>query len=594
MGGTNINDDISRLKNNKFQILVGSPGRILHLIKMNAISAKSVRLFVLDEADRLMEESFQKDINYIYSQLPERKQLIAASATYTPELKEFLQRYMQTPSHIMPYSSSVLLGVAQKISIVPTHGSTVRQNKIKSDKLLEILTQVPFKQCLVFCRYQVRAQTICDLLAQEGWPVKYLASSQKQAERLDSLKKLQNYSCRILVATDLAARGIDATNVDLVINLDAPDNIATYLHRIGRCGRYGSKGMAITIVATGQEELNFTNMLSSLGECNLMKFEQNECEDFVPDRSSFPSEKNSDLKEQNSVIPKECDVKSENNSVEVIQISTSIEQNSNSMRHKSMKSEQKIIIPDKNFLDSKENSTSKHSLKKIPISIEKTENKNTEKLELPQVDITTLMTFTPNENVYEPFSNIEKSFDEFLETRKKCDISEKDCDKFNFKYEDYISEKNTSILHFLNLHLNVSDNFNDKMFNGNRKPLNLKGYPKKLSYNNNDDAAQSSIIETDNKENTICDDKLEKQNKKKSQNKFASQNKKPIKTHECETVYESDEDYTEYSSSDYTDVDSEDGGLNEYLLFKKQLENMSNQIQHSVYISTLLGNHKLN
>lgn len=580
MGGTNINDDVSRLKNNKFQILVGSPGRILHLIKMNAISTKSVRLFVLDEADRLMEDSFQKDINYIYSQLPERKQLIAASATYTPDLKEFLNRYMQAPSHIMPYSSSVLLGVSQKILAVPTHGSTVRQNKIKSDTLLEILSQFPFKQCLVFCRYQVRAQTICDLLSQEGWPVKYLASSQKQAERLDSLKKLQDFSCRILVATDLAARGIDATNVDLVINLDAPENIATYLHRIGRSGRYGSKGMAITIVAAGEEESNFVNMLNSLGECNLTKFKLKDDKDSMPGPSSdIKPEQNSDSKPElcsslpNSNLSTEKDVNQKNSTISV---KSSTEQKSNPGTSSEQSKPEFVPAEKKNILD-KENFSPKPTHKKKCTANRKIFAKNKNGV-VEQVDLVTLMSFTPNDNFYQPFEDLENSFDKYVGNKEDCDTPRNLYDESNYKYKNYINEKNISTLTFLDQNLDI-DNLENEIYNGYRTPLSLKRYPKNVREANKSEDGKDSVC--DKREKRVCD--------KKIFNNTKNVKKMPCSSESCE---ESSEDFSEYLSSDYFEDESQNEGLQEYFYFKKRLENMRNQIQHSVYISTLLKNYK--
>lgn len=265
MGGTSLAEDKERLSRKKYQILVGSPGRMKHLIKNHTISLESVRLLVLDEADKLMEECFQHDINFMFQMLPQRKQVIVASATYTQDLRDFLSLYMRTPSHICPYSTNILIGVDQYTSVVPSHLNSVRQGVINFEALKKILTEVPYKQCLVFCNYQTRTCSTHRQLNEGGWPSEYLSGCQNQTDRIASLEKLQSFSCRVLVATDLAARGLDAANVDLVVNLDLPRDLSTYLHRIGRAGRYGSKGMAITILNTKQEA-QFKAMFEQFGD----------------------------------------------------------------------------------------------------------------------------------------------------------------------------------------------------------------------------------------------------------------------------------------------------------------------------------------
>lgn len=229
----------------------------------------SIRLFVLDEADKLLEESFKTDINYIFNKLPEHKQVIATSATYSDSLRALLLRYMKTPAHVKPHRSAVLIGISHHLALVDHHPHTATLNINKLRTLLHILTKETFKQCLIFCNYQIRAQHVCKFLQQNGWPAACLSGLQTQHERLETLEKLQKFACRIVVATDLAARGLDAHNVDLVINSEVPRDMATYLHRIGRCGRYGSLGKGITIVSE-QEKITFEKFLSAINsECNI-------------------------------------------------------------------------------------------------------------------------------------------------------------------------------------------------------------------------------------------------------------------------------------------------------------------------------------
>ncbi|KAM3966343.1 LOW QUALITY PROTEIN: putative ATP-dependent RNA helicase DDX20 [Aphomia sociella] len=260
MGGLPIQDDISKFQN-KVHIVVASPGRFRHLIQDKHIDVSSVRILVLDEADKLMEKSFQPDIKYIFSNLPKQKQIIMSSATYSESAKNFISNFVVNAQHIRPNTDCVLLGVDQKVAVVKNTNNVVKQTRYKFQELIKIFTTRHFKQCLIFCNYQVRVSELHKLLIANKWPAEQLYGLQEQAVRLEALKTLQEYKCRILICTDLAARGIDASNIDLVINFD-PLEWQTYLHRIGRAGRYGSYGMSITILSEGHEEESFKKIVA--------------------------------------------------------------------------------------------------------------------------------------------------------------------------------------------------------------------------------------------------------------------------------------------------------------------------------------------
>lgn len=264
MGGLPIQDDIKKFKEKNVHVLVASPGRLKHLIFDKHINTNSVRLLVLDEADKLMEKSFLSDIKFIHSVLPTQKQVILSSATYPPNSKDLISQFVHGAQHICPSSDCVLLGVAQKVTFVKYHNNVVKLIENKLKELLKILTKIDFKQCLIFCNYQSRVEDLHKMLIREKWPAEQLYGKQEQSDRLDAIKTLQEYKCRLLITTDLAARGIDASNVDLVINFEHPFEWQTYLHRIGRAGRYGSYGTAITILSEGGEKKKFLNMLQSL------------------------------------------------------------------------------------------------------------------------------------------------------------------------------------------------------------------------------------------------------------------------------------------------------------------------------------------
>lgn len=265
MGGLSVNDDKLKFKDKNVHIVVGSPGRLQYLIKSNFIDVSSVRLIVLDEADKLLKEKcFLSIINYMFSVLPQHKQIIMSSATFPESAKQLIKKYMANSQHVCPESSNILLGVEQRVTFVKHHCNIVNQTKIRYSELCNILSSRQFKQCLIFCNYQARVTEVYKMLLKDNWPVEHLYGAQEQHDRLDSIRTLKDFKCRILISSDLAARGIDASNVDLVVCFEPPYEWTTYLHRIGRAGRYGSYGTAITILSMGKEVSAFQSLICSV------------------------------------------------------------------------------------------------------------------------------------------------------------------------------------------------------------------------------------------------------------------------------------------------------------------------------------------
>ncbi|XP_014295613.1 probable ATP-dependent RNA helicase DDX20 isoform X2 [Microplitis demolitor] len=262
VGGMPLQPDKNKISH--CHIIVSTPGRLRHMIDKKLIKIDNVRLFVLDEADKLMDNSFQKDVDYIFSKLPINKQVILSSATYPKDLHLFVTKYMRSPLVCSPDDSSpILLGLRHFVVIVSNHPNLMKQVRKKMEELLKIFSKIKLKQSLVFFNYQSRAQSVCNYLNSNGFQSMYITGNQDMKKRLNTVEHLKNFKCRILCTTDLTARGIDAENVNLVINFDVPHDSATYLHRIGRAGRYGSYGSAINLIST--HELNtFKDLLSSI------------------------------------------------------------------------------------------------------------------------------------------------------------------------------------------------------------------------------------------------------------------------------------------------------------------------------------------
>ncbi|KFZ67915.1 putative ATP-dependent RNA helicase DDX20, partial [Podiceps cristatus] len=272
IGGTPLNNVSIFLK---FLLLFSScVGRIKQLIELDYLNTASIRLFILDEADKLLEEgSFQEQINWIYSSLPANKQMLAVSATYPESLANALTRYMREPTFVrLNPTDPSLIGLKQYYKIVNSHPLPHKTFEEKTQHLQELFSKIPFNQALVFSNLHSRAQHLAEILTSRGFPAargcpaECISGSMNQNQRLDAMAKLKQFHCRVLISTDLTSRGIDAEKVNLVINLDVPVDWETYMHRIGRAGRFGTLGLSVTYCCRGEEE----NMMMKIAQkCNL-------------------------------------------------------------------------------------------------------------------------------------------------------------------------------------------------------------------------------------------------------------------------------------------------------------------------------------
>ncbi|KAH9494687.1 hypothetical protein Btru_020233 [Bulinus truncatus] len=247
---------LDKVSAKKCHIAVGTPGRVKQLIEIGAMDTTSIRLFVLDEADKLLEGDFQESINWIYSTLPENKQMLALSATYPDYLAQHLTAYMRNPTFVrLNATDPALLGIKQFYVSVPSHPMPNVIFNSKTLAVVKLISNINFQQCLIFSNMQTRAKNLQSELQSRNWPTACIAGCLDQKERTFAMDQLKTYKCRILISTDLTSRGIDADKVNLVINMDIPSDHETYLHRIGRAGRFGSHGAAVTII-TSDGEIN--------------------------------------------------------------------------------------------------------------------------------------------------------------------------------------------------------------------------------------------------------------------------------------------------------------------------------------------------
>ncbi|KAF9151507.1 DEAD (Asp-Glu-Ala-Asp) box polypeptide 20 [Linnemannia schmuckeri] len=256
IGGMPIQKDKENLK--RCSIIVGTPGRVHSLVETGHLDTSHVRLFVMDEADKLMEDLYRDDVFKICKGLGSKKQVMAFSATYDDDLLAHLDKLVKNPVYVMLTNGTPELeGVLQfyktvKLSQEQQASSVfMRQTHLMEAKFAElegIFTHTPFYQAIVFLNHTRRATDLVKFLARRGWPAMHIASGISQIERLAIMEKARKFELRVLVCSDLIARGIDIDRVNLVVNMDLPRDPETYLHRIGRTGRYGTTGLAVSIV----------------------------------------------------------------------------------------------------------------------------------------------------------------------------------------------------------------------------------------------------------------------------------------------------------------------------------------------------------
>ncbi|KHN84280.1 putative ATP-dependent RNA helicase DDX20 [Toxocara canis] len=254
-GGRSVGEDVKVIRKG-VHIVVGTTGRVCQLVNEDILPTTHVRLFVLDEADKLMEEDFQKDINFLFSSLPDSKQVAVFSATYPGDLDETLARYM-IKAHLIRLSAEdvQLLGIKQYVALnYSDDGPT---------SLIHLLSSITFNQCLVFANFQDRCEQLVAGLKSAGMDAELISGSMEQVDRNRIIKRLKNFQLKVLVSTDLTARGIDAENVNVVVNVGCPMSSETYLHRIGRAGRFGGYGASVTILSMGKDVKRFIELVKT-------------------------------------------------------------------------------------------------------------------------------------------------------------------------------------------------------------------------------------------------------------------------------------------------------------------------------------------
>jgi ATP-dependent RNA helicase DeaD len=268
-GGQSITPQIERLHKRPPQVVVATPGRLIDHIERETIDLQDVRFVVLDEADRMLDMGFIDDIDYILRQIPSGNQTALFSATMPDEIRRLSQRYMNRPLEVLIDSDEISLETIEQSYVLV-------DDRTKFPALVEYLRRNGISSGIIFCGMKFRAQRLAEKLQSSGFKAAPIHGDLSQNQREHAMRNFRNGYIELLVATDVAARGIDVPAVSHVINYDVPQDPLTYFHRIGRTARAGRTGQAITFVTeseypdfnriVGMTEVPITKLTGLLGE----------------------------------------------------------------------------------------------------------------------------------------------------------------------------------------------------------------------------------------------------------------------------------------------------------------------------------------
>ncbi|XP_026820935.1 ATP-dependent RNA helicase WM6 [Rhopalosiphum maidis] len=242
-GGVPITKDEDTLKNNKPHVVVGTPGRILELIRKKKLVLNNLKHFILDECDKMLEIlHMRSDVQEIFKNTPFGKQVMMFSATLSKEIRPVCKKFMHQPLEVYVDDDAKLsLHGLQQYYVKLTE-------KEKNKKLFDLLDELEFNQVIIFVKSVQRCVVLTELLNEQNFPSVAMHGGMSQQDRLKFYQEFKDFQKRILVATNLFGRGMDIERVNIVINYDMPEDTDTYLHRVARAGRFGTKGLAITFI----------------------------------------------------------------------------------------------------------------------------------------------------------------------------------------------------------------------------------------------------------------------------------------------------------------------------------------------------------
>jgi len=238
IGGTNVGEDIRKLDYGQ-HVVAGTPGRVFDMIRRRNLRTRSIKLFVLDEADEMLTKGFKEQIYDIYRYLPPGAQVVLLSATLPHDVLEMTSKFMTDPIRVLVKRDELTLEGIKQFFV------SVEREEWKFDTLCDLYDTLTITQAVIFCNTRRKVDWLADKMREANFTVSSMHADMEQKDRDDIMKKFRAGESRVLISTDVWARGLDVPQVSLVINYDLPNNRELYIHRIGRSGRYGRKGVAI-------------------------------------------------------------------------------------------------------------------------------------------------------------------------------------------------------------------------------------------------------------------------------------------------------------------------------------------------------------
>jgi translation initiation factor 4A len=245
VGGTRVMDDKAALRG--CHIAVGTPGRVFDLIRRGMLSVQDLQLLVMDEADEMLSRGFREQVQDIFQTLPESVQVVLVSATLPPEVLEVADQFMRDPVRILVKQEMVTLEGIKQFYV------HVGQQQYKFPTVCDLYETLTIAQSVIFCNTRRTVDWLTDQMEQRDFTVSALHGDMDSSERSLIMQEFRSGKARVLITTDILARGIDVHSVSLVLNYDLPAIREQYVHRIGRGGRYGRKGVAINLVVDGDD-----------------------------------------------------------------------------------------------------------------------------------------------------------------------------------------------------------------------------------------------------------------------------------------------------------------------------------------------------
>jgi len=241
IGGTSVRDDIDKLREGQ-HIIVGTPGRVYDMITKRHLRVDDLLTFVLDEADEMLSRGFKDSVYDIFKTMPPNIQVCLFSATMAPEILDLTTKFMRDAVRILVKKDELTLEGIRQFYVA------IEKEEWKLDTLCDLYETLTITQAIIYCNTRRKVDFLADQLGKRDFTISTMHADLDQKERDLVMREFRSGSSRVLISTDLLARGIDVQQVSLVINFDLPQNMENYLHRIGRSGRFGRKGVAINFV----------------------------------------------------------------------------------------------------------------------------------------------------------------------------------------------------------------------------------------------------------------------------------------------------------------------------------------------------------